>query len=177
MPGPIVGILVFFLLQNMLADYGSGYLMSLGPIGIVGPAHDGRDGRGVDRAVGQCTDQPPSPLAVRPVEAALTAPDGDRAGVGLRSPGPMTACCSMMYFQVRAIFPRCTPVTCRIASCRSMSIQHRIAGLPPTIPCITLSSARTTRISTLVVGVKPTFHQWRCRHSRHREPRFPCKCA
>ncbi len=32
--GPIVGILVFFLLQNLLADYGSWYLMALGAIGI-----------------------------------------------------------------------------------------------------------------------------------------------
>jgi branched-chain amino acid transport system permease protein len=33
--GPIVGIIVFFLLQNALADFGSWYLMALGMIGIV----------------------------------------------------------------------------------------------------------------------------------------------
>ncbi|MBO6717311.1 MAG: branched-chain amino acid ABC transporter permease [Rhizobiaceae bacterium] len=33
--GPIVGVLVFFVLQNMLADYGSWYLLILGIIGIV----------------------------------------------------------------------------------------------------------------------------------------------
>ncbi|MDQ0314542.1 branched-chain amino acid ABC transporter permease [Amorphus orientalis] len=32
--GPIVGVLVFFLLQNSLADYGSWYLLILGLIGI-----------------------------------------------------------------------------------------------------------------------------------------------
>ena len=32
--GPILGIIVFFLLQNMLAEYGSWYLMALGTIGI-----------------------------------------------------------------------------------------------------------------------------------------------
>jgi branched-chain amino acid transport system permease protein len=32
--GPILGILVFFVLQNTLADYGSWYLMALGLIGI-----------------------------------------------------------------------------------------------------------------------------------------------
>jgi branched-chain amino acid transport system permease protein len=32
--GPIVGVIVFFLLQNMLADYGSWYLLALGLIGI-----------------------------------------------------------------------------------------------------------------------------------------------
>lgn len=33
--GPIVGVIVFFLLQNMLADYGSWYLLVLGLIGIL----------------------------------------------------------------------------------------------------------------------------------------------
>ncbi|MFC3612284.1 branched-chain amino acid ABC transporter permease [Lutimaribacter marinistellae] len=33
--GPILGVIVFFILQNMLADYGSWYLMVLGLIGIV----------------------------------------------------------------------------------------------------------------------------------------------
>lgn len=33
--GPIVGVLVFFALQNMLADYGSWYLLILGLIGIL----------------------------------------------------------------------------------------------------------------------------------------------
>lgn len=33
--GPIVGVLIFFVLQSLLADYGSGYLMALGIIGIV----------------------------------------------------------------------------------------------------------------------------------------------
>lgn len=33
--GPIVGIVVFLILQNMLADYGSWYLLALGMIGIV----------------------------------------------------------------------------------------------------------------------------------------------
>jgi branched-chain amino acid transport system permease protein len=33
--GPIVGVLVFFVLQSVLADYGSWYLMVLGLIGIV----------------------------------------------------------------------------------------------------------------------------------------------
>jgi branched-chain amino acid transport system permease protein len=33
--GPIVGVLVFFALQKMLADFGSIYLMVLGLIGIV----------------------------------------------------------------------------------------------------------------------------------------------
>jgi len=32
--GPIIGVLVFFVLQNLLADYGSWYLMVLGLIGI-----------------------------------------------------------------------------------------------------------------------------------------------
>ncbi len=32
--GPIIGVLVFFLLQSLLADYGSWYLMILGLIGI-----------------------------------------------------------------------------------------------------------------------------------------------
>lgn len=32
--GPILGVLIFFLLQNLLADYGSWYLMILGLIGI-----------------------------------------------------------------------------------------------------------------------------------------------
>ncbi len=32
--GPIVGVIVFFLLQNLLADYGSWYLLMLGLIGI-----------------------------------------------------------------------------------------------------------------------------------------------
>lgn len=33
--GPILGVLVFFLLQSLLADYGSWYLLSLGVIGIL----------------------------------------------------------------------------------------------------------------------------------------------
>ncbi|MBX9457617.1 MAG: branched-chain amino acid ABC transporter permease [Rhizobium sp.] len=33
--GPIVGVIVFFILQSLLADYGSWYLMVLGLIGIV----------------------------------------------------------------------------------------------------------------------------------------------
>jgi len=33
--GPIIGVLVFFLLQNMLADYGSWYLLVLGLIGML----------------------------------------------------------------------------------------------------------------------------------------------
>ncbi|MEM9249673.1 MAG: branched-chain amino acid ABC transporter permease [Pseudomonadota bacterium] len=33
--GPIIGILVFFALQSLLADYGSWYLMILGALGIV----------------------------------------------------------------------------------------------------------------------------------------------
>jgi branched-chain amino acid transport system permease protein len=33
--GPIVGVVVFLILQNMLADYGSWYLLMLGMIGIV----------------------------------------------------------------------------------------------------------------------------------------------
>ncbi|MFF2323943.1 branched-chain amino acid ABC transporter permease [Agrobacterium sp. NPDC058088] len=33
--GPIIGVIVFFLLQNLLADYGSWYLLMLGLIGIV----------------------------------------------------------------------------------------------------------------------------------------------
>lgn len=33
--GPILGVLVFFLLQSLLADYGSWYLLSLGVIGII----------------------------------------------------------------------------------------------------------------------------------------------
>jgi branched-chain amino acid transport system permease protein len=32
--GPIVGVLIFFILQSLLADYGSWYLMALGLIGI-----------------------------------------------------------------------------------------------------------------------------------------------
>src|SRR5690606_29145254 len=32
--GPIVGVLVFFVLQNALADYGTWYLLVLGLIGI-----------------------------------------------------------------------------------------------------------------------------------------------
>lgn len=33
--GPIIGVLVFFLLQSLLADFGSWYLMALGLIGIM----------------------------------------------------------------------------------------------------------------------------------------------
>jgi branched-chain amino acid transport system permease protein len=33
--GPIVGVLVFFILQSLLADYGTWYLMILGIIGII----------------------------------------------------------------------------------------------------------------------------------------------
>ena len=33
--GPIVGVLVFFVLQNYLADYGAWYLMLLGVIAII----------------------------------------------------------------------------------------------------------------------------------------------
>ncbi|EHS51140.1 ABC-type transporter, integral membrane subunit [Rhizobium sp. PDO1-076] len=33
--GPILGVIIFFLLQNILADYGSWYLLMLGLIGIV----------------------------------------------------------------------------------------------------------------------------------------------
>ena len=33
--GPIVGIIVFYILQNLLADYGSWYLLILGLIGIL----------------------------------------------------------------------------------------------------------------------------------------------
>jgi len=33
--GPIIGVLVFFLLQSLLADYGSWYLLSLGIIGVL----------------------------------------------------------------------------------------------------------------------------------------------
>lgn len=33
--GPIVGVIVFFILQNLLADYGSWYLLVLGLIGII----------------------------------------------------------------------------------------------------------------------------------------------
>ena len=33
--GPIIGVLVFFLLQSFFADFGSLYLMALGAIGIV----------------------------------------------------------------------------------------------------------------------------------------------
>ena len=33
--GPIVGVLVFFMLQSLLADFGSWYLMALGLIGIL----------------------------------------------------------------------------------------------------------------------------------------------
>jgi branched-chain amino acid transport system permease protein len=33
--GPIVGVLVFFILQSLLADYGTWYLMLLGIIGII----------------------------------------------------------------------------------------------------------------------------------------------
>ena len=32
--GPIVGVIIFFLLQNLLADYGSWYLLMLGLLGI-----------------------------------------------------------------------------------------------------------------------------------------------
>ena len=32
--GPILGVLIFFILQSLLADYGSWYLMVLGLIGI-----------------------------------------------------------------------------------------------------------------------------------------------
>ncbi|WP_430538358.1 branched-chain amino acid ABC transporter permease [Hoeflea alexandrii] len=32
--GPILGVLVFFILQSLLADYGSWYLMALGAIGV-----------------------------------------------------------------------------------------------------------------------------------------------
>jgi branched-chain amino acid transport system permease protein len=33
--GPIVGVIVFYILQNLLADYGSWYLLILGLIGIL----------------------------------------------------------------------------------------------------------------------------------------------
>jgi branched-chain amino acid transport system permease protein len=33
--GPIIGVLMFFILQSLLADYGSWYLITLGIIGIV----------------------------------------------------------------------------------------------------------------------------------------------
>jgi branched-chain amino acid transport system permease protein len=33
--GPIIGVFIFFLLQSLLADYGSWYLITLGIIGIV----------------------------------------------------------------------------------------------------------------------------------------------
>jgi branched-chain amino acid transport system permease protein len=33
--GPIVGVIVFFVLRNVLADYGSWYLLILGLIGIL----------------------------------------------------------------------------------------------------------------------------------------------
>ncbi|MBU2357750.1 MAG: branched-chain amino acid ABC transporter permease, partial [Alphaproteobacteria bacterium] len=33
--GPIIGVLVFFVLQNTLSDFGSWYLMVLGGLGIV----------------------------------------------------------------------------------------------------------------------------------------------
>jgi branched-chain amino acid transport system permease protein len=33
--GPIIGVIVFFLLQSLLADYGSSYLIVLGALGIV----------------------------------------------------------------------------------------------------------------------------------------------
>ena len=33
--GPIIGVIVFFILQSLLADYGSWYLIILGLIGIV----------------------------------------------------------------------------------------------------------------------------------------------
>jgi branched-chain amino acid transport system permease protein len=33
--GPIIGVIIFFLLQSLLADYGSWYLFTLGIIGIV----------------------------------------------------------------------------------------------------------------------------------------------
>ena len=33
--GPIIGVLVFFALQSLLADFGSWYLMILGGMGIV----------------------------------------------------------------------------------------------------------------------------------------------
>ncbi|WP_019956405.1 branched-chain amino acid ABC transporter permease [Yoonia vestfoldensis] len=33
--GPIIGVIVFFLLQSLLADYGSAYLIVLGALGIV----------------------------------------------------------------------------------------------------------------------------------------------
>ena len=33
--GPILGVIVFFMLQSLLADYGSWYLMLLGLLGIL----------------------------------------------------------------------------------------------------------------------------------------------
>jgi branched-chain amino acid transport system permease protein len=33
--GPIIGVLVFFLLQNLLADFGTWYLIALGLAGII----------------------------------------------------------------------------------------------------------------------------------------------
>ncbi|MEG9862734.1 MAG: branched-chain amino acid ABC transporter permease [Parvularculales bacterium] len=33
--GPIIGVIIFFILQNLLADFGSWYLMILGVIGII----------------------------------------------------------------------------------------------------------------------------------------------
>ena len=33
--GPIVGVIVFFILQSVLADYGSWYLLVLGIVGIL----------------------------------------------------------------------------------------------------------------------------------------------
>ena len=34
LPGPIVGVIVFYILQRLLADYGTVYLIVLGLIGI-----------------------------------------------------------------------------------------------------------------------------------------------
>ena len=35
LPGPVIGVLVFYLLERVLADYGTVYLIVLGLLGIV----------------------------------------------------------------------------------------------------------------------------------------------
>jgi len=70
--GPIIGVLVFFLLQSALADYGSWYLLSLGVIGIIVMLFAPRGLWGIitDRTGWQC-------FPIRRRLAQHTSPTGD----------------------------------------------------------------------------------------------------
>ncbi|MBI1218979.1 MAG: branched-chain amino acid ABC transporter permease [Rhodobacteraceae bacterium] len=76
LPGPIVGVIVFYLLQRLLADYGTVYLIVLGALGIVVMlfARSGLWGRfsaltGIDPF--PLSHRPPAPLRVTASKASL----------------------------------------------------------------------------------------------------------